>query len=102
MLPSALEMLNLFGFAVGSMSLTVAIFYGFFVNLHNRNLDQSNKLANAINTLYAELQAQRESLLQFKTTLSETQTDLAQVQTEITQVLVQVDNLLKPVVVDGW
>ncbi len=44
------------------MSLTVAIFYGFFVNLHNRNLDQSKKFANAINLLYAEVKTQKEQL----------------------------------------
>ncbi len=61
-----IDLLNLFGFAVGSMSLTVAIFYGFFVNLHKKNIDQSNKFANAINLLYAEIKEQRNQLTELQ------------------------------------
>jgi hypothetical protein len=60
--PSLLDLLNLFGFSVGSISLTIAIFYGFFVNIHNKNLDQSNKFAKAINTLYAEIKDHHDQL----------------------------------------
>lgn len=80
---SAIELLNLFGFAVGSMSLTIAIFYGFFVNVHNKNIDQSNKLAKAINTLYAELKEQHEHLLQIDSKLRDQAEDLEALQIKV-------------------
>lgn len=77
---SLLNLLNLFGFAVGSMSLTVAIFYSFFVNLHHKNLDQANKLAKAINTVYAEVKEQHEHLLQMQSQMNEHTHQIEQLQ----------------------
>jgi hypothetical protein len=62
LLRNAIDVINLCGFVVGSMSFTIAIFYGLFWNMHYKNIDQSNKFAKAINTLYAEVKGHTQEI----------------------------------------
>jgi hypothetical protein len=50
-----MDLANLFWIYTGSLSLTVAIFYVFFVKAHNKNMEHTLSIVKTINVLYAEV-----------------------------------------------
>jgi CII-binding regulator of phage lambda lysogenization HflD len=63
---SFLDLLNLFGFSVGSMIITCAIFYSAYSNIHDKNNKNTHILYFAVNNVQTKLKQQQEVIDKLK------------------------------------
>lgn len=56
---SALDLFNIFGFSVGSLAITAAVFYGFFANIQEKNWKQNAKLSQQIVEIREQVKEQQ-------------------------------------------
>lgn len=70
MIFSALDLLNIFGFSVGSLAITAAVFYGFFANIQEKTWKQNSKLSQQIFYICEKVNEQRKIIKELEEEIS--------------------------------